>query len=78
MKERVRFMTIMPATPTADPSPADFARCLLRRREVAAMLGIHPKTVSKIKDRLRPLHIAPRVWRWRRADVLAYIEGLAG
>ena len=59
-------------------------RPLLRVREVAAVLGIHVRTVWRLAamaemdegDFPRPVRIAKKTIRWRRQDLERYIEAL--
>jgi hypothetical protein len=67
--------TLTAAVPVLAPAPEPHD--LLRRSEVAEMLRVNPRTVTKLRDRLKPLRISVGVWRWRRADVLRFIESLA-
>ena len=60
-------------------------RPLLTAREVAAVLGIHVRTVWRLSamaemgegDFPRPVRIAKKTIRWRRQDLERYIEALA-
>ena len=60
-------------------------RPLLTVREVAAVLGIHVRTVWRLAamaemgegDFPRPVRIAKKTIRWRRQDLERYIEALA-
>jgi excisionase family DNA binding protein len=47
----------------------------LTRPQVAALLGVHPKTVTRLvrKGRLRGKWVG-RVWRFRRQDVSSYMS----
>lgn len=45
---------------------------LLTRDEVAALLKVHPKTVTRLPIPSVPL--GRRLRRWRRQDVLRWIE----
>ena len=62
------------------------AEPLLNVRQLAAMLGIHERSVWRLAglaeagqgDFPRPLRIGPKTIRWRRADVEAYLATLAG
>jgi hypothetical protein len=67
----------MTLTTAAELAVATAALDLMSRKQVATLLGVHVKTVSKISDKLRPLRISPGVQRWRRSDVLRYLESLA-
>ena len=66
---------------TGGPKPA----ALLTVRDVAAMLRIGPRTVwreaAKAEAGLcgfpRPLRLAPKIVRWRLADVERYLSDLA-
>jgi predicted DNA-binding transcriptional regulator AlpA len=66
----------MPSTLSVSPPlPPE----LLTAPQVAALLGVSPRLVWRLAERgelPRPLHIR-RCSRWRRADVLSYIERLA-
>jgi hypothetical protein len=61
-----------------DPVSAPFApptgEVVYRPDEVCAMLRISKKTLSKIRNRLRPVIIAKRIWRYRAEDVAHYLE----
>ena len=62
------------------------AEPLLNVRQLAAMLGIHQRSVWRLAGLAeeghgpfpRPLRIGPKTVRWRRADVEAYLATLAG
>ncbi len=69
--------TLTTTAPAQALDRADPAHDLLTREEVAAILRVHPNTVSLISDELPPLRIASRVLRWRRRDVEAYLDRLA-
>ena len=59
---------------------------LLTVRQVAALLGIHTRSVWRLAalakagrgDFPPPLRIGPKTVRWRLADVQAYLANLAG
>jgi predicted DNA-binding transcriptional regulator AlpA len=63
----------------------DNSRKLISVTELAAMLDIHERTCWRLaalaeagqSDFPRPLHIGPRIVRWRLTDVEAYLETLA-
>jgi len=62
------------------------AESLLNVKQLAAMLGIHERSVWRLSGLAeaghgpfpRPLRIGPKTIRWRRADVEAYLAALAG
>jgi DNA-binding transcriptional regulator YhcF (GntR family) len=47
---------------------------LLRTREVAEILGVHPETVRRRADELGGIHINSRVLRFNADNVTAFIE----
>jgi excisionase family DNA binding protein len=50
---------------------------LLKAAQVAEMLGVSKRTVWKLRDEGALLHVRVRgCIRWRRADVLKYVEQL--
>jgi predicted DNA-binding transcriptional regulator AlpA len=53
---------------------------LLTARQVAALLGVHVRSVWRMSqaDQIpRPIRLADRVVRWRLADLQAYLDGIA-
>ena len=58
---------------------------LLTVKELAALLGVHTRTVWRLTGEAeagqdtfpKPLRIGPRIVRWRQSDVESYINGLA-
>lgn len=64
-----------------DPNnlPPDLAKHrLLKKREVAALLGVGENTVGRLKDagKLPAVHPSPGRTAWKLATVLAYIDSL--
>jgi predicted DNA-binding transcriptional regulator AlpA len=59
---------------------------LVTVKQVAAMLGIHPRSVWRMAamaeggqgDFPKSLRLGPKTIRWRLADVEAYLAALAG
>ena len=59
---------------------------LLTVKELAAMLGVHERTVWRLAGEAeagqgnfpKPLRVGPRIVRWRQSDVESYIVALAG
>jgi excisionase family DNA binding protein len=66
----------MPDTAARPPS---LSPELLTANQVAELLGVSPRTVCRLDEEgaLPAVHIRSCT-RWRRADVLRYIERLAG
>jgi predicted DNA-binding transcriptional regulator AlpA len=71
--------------PTAVPPPQDLASItLLDVKKVAAALGVHRRTVWALASQglaglntfPQPVHLSPRVVRWRAVDLAEYIAGL--
>jgi predicted DNA-binding transcriptional regulator AlpA len=52
---------------------------LVDRREFAAYLGVSTRTLSRLRARdaiPRPVRLTRGTVRWRRSDVLAFVDGL--
>ena len=73
---------IADTAPTSDPGIAGAirtseTRLTLTQDEVAAMLGVHPRTLQRLRaagEGPKPITIGRSV-RYRRADVLRFVEG---
>ena len=73
----------MPPTPHTAALPSA-AITLLDVKQVALALGVHRRTVwalaaqglAGLNDFPQPLHLSPRVVRWRTTDLAKYIDGL--
>jgi predicted DNA-binding transcriptional regulator AlpA len=53
---------------------------LITARDVAAILGVHLRTVWRLAqtgDIPQPVRISPRVLRWRAVDIDAHVDRLA-
>lgn len=62
-------------TLTTDPELAGVK--LLSARQVAALIGVHPRSVWRMAaagDLPRPIRLGDRVVRWRLADLQNHIE----
>jgi predicted DNA-binding transcriptional regulator AlpA len=61
------------------PIITEFGR-LLDVREVAQLLGIHPRTVWQMvaaSNIPHPVRLSPRVVRWRLSDIEDHVQKLA-
>ena len=65
---------------TAQPAQPEQPDTLMTRKEVAAVLHVNPRTLTRWSTEgigPQPLTLAPRVVRYRASDVQAFIEAQA-
>jgi predicted DNA-binding transcriptional regulator AlpA len=61
------------------PIITEFGR-LLDVRDVANLLGVHPRTIWQMASAgsiPQPIHLSPRVVRWRLSDIEDHVQKLA-
>jgi len=61
------------AAPETATAAAGTLSPLSSRKQVAAYVGLHPKTIERMDGLLKPLRINRRVLRYRRENVEAFL-----
>jgi predicted DNA-binding transcriptional regulator AlpA len=79
--ERAEAQCVSPETPMP-ASPTETLSALMTRREVAALLRIEPRTLSRLRadpefEFPDPVHVGSAV-RWRRSSVMRWVAARSG